>query len=205
FQRARRRAALINRDLAQREAHLQSILDTVPEAMIVIDEAGVIGSFSPAAERLFGWRADEVLGRKVDMLMPEPHRGAHDGYMRRYYETGERRIIGKGRVVVGERKGGSTFPIELAVGEVRTPGGRFFTGFVRDLSERQEAEARMQELQAELVHVSRLTAMGEMASALAHEINQPLAAIANYLKGSSRLLSQPGADPARLREALDKA
>jgi two-component system, LuxR family, sensor kinase FixL len=205
FQTARRRAAAVNRDLAQREAHLQSILDTVPDAMIVIDEGGVIGSFSPAAERLFGWRADEVLGRKVDMLMPEPHRTAHDSYMRRYYETGERRIIGKGRVVVGERKGGSTFPMELAVGEARTTEGRFFTGFIRDLTERQQAEARMQELQAELVHVSRLTAMGEMASALAHEINQPLAAIANYLKGSIRLLGQPDGDMARVREALAKA
>ena len=107
--------------------------------------------------------------------------------------TGERRIIGLGRVVVGERRDGSTFPMELAVGEMRIDGKRFFTGFVRDLTERQQTETRMQELQTELVHVSRLTALGEMASALAHELNQPLSAIANYLKGSRMLLAR--ADP----------
>ncbi|HYD04961.1 MAG TPA: ATP-binding protein, partial [Reyranella sp.] len=125
--------------------------------------------------------------------------------LERYYRTGERRIIGLGRVVVGERRDGSTFPMELAVGEIQTQGGRFFTGFVRDLSERQQAEARMQELQSELVHISRLTAMGEMASALAHELNQPLSAIANYLKGSSRLLATDAPKTQRVREAVDKA
>lgn len=206
FQRARRHALAVNQDLAEREAHLTSILDTVPDAMIVIDEAGTMRSFSSAAERLFGWTAAEAIGRNVSMLMPSPDREAHDGYLERYYRTGERRIIGKGRIVVGERKGGATFPMELAVGEMQTAGARFFTGFVRDLTERQQAEARMQELQAELVHVSRLTAMGEMASALAHEINQPLSAIANYLKGSARLLARPDDVPAeRLREALEKA
>ena len=205
FQRARREALAFNQDLADREAHLRSILDTVPDAMIVIDEAGLMRSFSPAAERMFGWTADEVIGLNVAMLMPSPHREAHDGYLQRYYRTGERRIIGVGRVVVGERRGGATFPMELSVGEMRTKDGRFFTGFVRDLTERQQAEARMQELQAELVHVSRLTAMGEMASALAHELNQPLSAIANYLKGCVRLLARPDTPPERLRDALDKA
>src|SRR6185312_12459154 len=100
----------------------------------------------------------------------------HDGYLDRYMRTGERRIIGIGRVVVGERKGGSTFPMELAVGEMKSNDRRFFTGFIRDLTERQATEARLQELQSELVHISRLTAMGEMASTLAHELNQPLSA-----------------------------
>lgn len=203
FQRAQGRAARINRELAEREAHVQSILDTIPDAMVVIDEKGLMRSFSAAAERLFGWSAAEVLGRNVSMLMPQPHKAAHDGYLGRYYSTGERRIIGLGRVVVGERRDGSTFPMELAVGEIRTETGRFFTGFIRDLTERQTTEARLQELQGELIHVSRLTAMGEMASALAHEINQPLAAISNYLKGSSRLLAGGQADKARA--GLDKA
>jgi two-component system sensor kinase FixL len=205
FQRARRRSVAVNRDLTSREAHLRSILDTVPDAMIVIDEAGIVRSFSPAAERLFGWAAGEITGRKVDLLMPQPYRDQHDGYLQRYYTTGERRIIGVGRVVVGERRDGSTFPMELAVGEMRTPDGRFFTGFVRDLSERQQTEARLQELQSELVHISRLTAMGEMASALAHELNQPLSAIANYLKGSVRLIERGEAAPERLSDALGKA
>ena len=203
FQRAQGHAVRINRDLAEREAHLQSILDTIPDAMVVIDEKGVVRSFSAAAERLFGWTSDEMLDHNVSRLMPQPHRADHDSYMARYYLTDEPRIIGLGRVVVGERRDGSTFPMELAVGEIRTETGRFFTGFVRDLTERQLTEARLQALQGDLIHVSRLTAMGEMASALAHEINQPLGAIANYLKGSSRLLASGGVDKART--GLDKA
>ena len=132
--------------------------------------------------------ASDVLGKNVKMLMPSPYREDHDSYLDRYLRTGERRIIGIGRVVVGQRKDGSTFPMELAVGEMHVRNQRFFTGFIRDLTERQQTEARLQELQSELVHMSRLTAMGEMASALAHELNQPLSAIANYMKGSRRLL-----------------
>lgn len=205
FQRSRREAVAINRDLASREAHLRSILDTVPDAMVVIDDRGLIQSFSSAAERLFGWTAQEIIGRNVSMLMPSPDREAHDGYLARYYRTHERRIIGVGRVVVGERKDGSTFPMELSVGEMRTADGRFFTGFARDLTERRATEARLQELQSELVHVTRLTALGEMASALAHELNQPLSAIANYLRGSVRLLALEQLPRERLAEALDKA
>jgi two-component system sensor kinase FixL len=192
-------------DVLASRAHLQSILETVPDAMVVIDERGVISSFSAAAERQFGWTAAEAVGRNVNMLMPEPYRSAHDGYLERYLTTGERRIIGIGRVVVGQRRYGSTFPMELAVGEVRDGGARFFTGFVRDLSERQQTERRLQELQGELVHVSRLTAMGEMASALAHELNQPLSAIASYVKGSFRLLEAEEIDRPRLRDALERA
>ncbi len=126
--------------------------------------------------------------------------------MGRYLTTGERRIIGIGRVVVGERKDGSTFPMELSVGEMSSGDRRFFTGFVRDLTERQRTEARLQELQTELVHISRLTAMGEMASALAHELNQPLSAIANYMKGSRRLLEgRTDPDAAVIRDAMEKA
>ena len=191
--------------LAESEARLRSILETVPDAMIVIDHQGVMGAFSVAAERLFGWRADEAIGRNVSALMPSPYREQHDAYLGRYMQTGERRIIGIGRVVVGERKDGSTFPMELAVGEMETGGNRFFTGFVRDLTEHQSTERRVQDLQSELVHVSRLTALGEMASALAHELNQPLSAIANYVKGSGRLLDAPEPDRAKIKGALSNA
>ena len=191
--------------LAQREEHLQSILDTIPDAMVVIDERGIMQSFSAAAERLFGWHADDVIGRNVSMLMPQPYRGGHDAYLARYRSTGERRIIGIGRVVVGERKDGSTFPMELQVGEMRPQAEQFFTGFVRDLSESQATERRLHELQAELVHVARLTALGEMASGLAHELTQPLSAIANYLRGSIQILDQPPADGAKVRRALVQA
>src|SRR5271170_7631803 len=194
------------RQAAAREVHLQSILDTVPEAMIVIDERGVMHSFSSAAERLFGYAADEVLGTNIKMMMPSPYRENHDSYLDRYLRTGEKRIIGTGRVVVGARKDGSVFPMELAVGEMKSDKTRFFTGFIRDLTERQEVEARLQELQSELVHISRLTALGEMASALAHELNQPLSAIANYTKGSRHLLEGRTDDQSQMiREAIDKA
>ena len=193
-------------DLISREAHLQSILETVPDAMVVINDEGIVQFFSTAAERLFGYAAADVVGKNVKILMPSPYREAHDGYLDRYLRTGERRIIGIGRVVVGERNDGSTFPMELSVGEMRSNDTRFFTGFIRDLTERQKTEARLQELQAELVHISRLTAMGEMASALAHELNQPLSAIANYLKGSQRLLQDKSDEASNMvRDAMDKA
>ncbi|HEV2551072.1 MAG TPA: PAS domain S-box protein [Stellaceae bacterium] len=174
--------------LMRREALLRSILDTVPDAMIVIDERGLMQSFSTAAERLFGYAAHEVLGLNVNMLMPSPYREAHDGYLARYLATNERRIIGIGRIVVAKRKDGSTFPIELAVGEVKGEGTRLFTGFIRDLTERQERDRRLQEVQAELIHVSRLSELAQMVSALAHEVNQPLSAITAYLKATSRFL-----------------
>jgi two-component system sensor kinase FixL len=206
--RLRRMSATARTMLAvsrQRQDHLQSILDTVPEAMIVIDETGTIRSFSAAAERLFGWSAGEAIGRNVTLLMPDHYRSGHAGYLGRYLETGERRIIGIGRVAVGVRRDGSTFPIELAVGEMRSGRRRFFTGFIRDLTEPQDAERRLQDMQSELIHVSRLTSMGEMASALAHELNQPLSAIASYMKGSVRLLDSGAPDLDRVRTALTAA
>src|SRR5438067_1215912 len=147
-----------------------------------------------------------MLGKNVKLLMPTPYRENHDSYLDRYLRTGEKRIIGIGRVVVGERRDGSTFPMELAVGEMRSADQRFFTGFIRDLTERQKTEARLQDLQSELIHISRLTAMGEMASTLAHELNQPLSAITNYMKGSKRLLeSMTDESTVMVREAVDKA
>ncbi len=183
-------------------AHLRSILDTVPDAMVVIDEAGRIEQFSAASERLFGWTAAEAIGRNVAMLMPSPYREQHDAYLARYRSTGERRIIGIGRVVVGLRKDGRTFPMELSVGEARAGARRIFTGFIRDLTERQESRARMQELQLQLEQARRWTAMGQMAAALAHELNQPLTAIASYLAAAERLVAAPEADPARVRQAM---
>lgn len=192
--------------LAEREAHLQSVLDTVPDAMIVIDTRGTIQSFSVAAERLFGYKAAETIGQNVNILMPTPYHEQHDDHLDRYLRTGERHIIGIRRIVVGRRKDGATFPIELSVGEVNSGGRRFFTGFIRDLTERQQAERRLQELQSELIHMSRFTALGEMASTLAHELNQPLTAIANYLKGSRRLLDTGQSDAIpKVSDALERA
>ena len=197
-------------ELQRREALLRSILETVPDALVIIDECGLIQSFSTTAERLFGYQQSELLGQNVRVLMPAPYREEHDNYISRYLATGERHIIGIGRVVVGRRKDGSTFPIELAVGEVKQPGLRWFTGFIRDLTERQDRERRLNELQAELVHVARLSELGQMVSALAHEVNQPLTAIANYVSAARRLSSagnHQGSEQAlvRVAEQSDRA
>ena len=191
--------------LDAREAHLSSILDTVIDAMVVIEKDGTIVSFNAAAVRQFGYSEAEVAGQNVRLLMPEPYRSEHDGYIERYLITGEKRIIGVDRVVVGRRKDGSTFPMKLAVGEMKSGGKTFFTGFVRDLTEREELAARLHEIQGELARLARLNELGEMASTLAHELNQPLSAIANYAQGCTRLLrDMDDALASRMREALEE-
>lgn len=191
------------RELEAREAHMRSILATVPDAMVVIDEAGAIESFSATAERLFGYAPAEVHGQNVRILMPEPYAREHDGYLERYRRTGVRRIIGAGRIVMGKRRDGSVFPMELTVGEVALQGRRRFIGYVRDLTETQENERRLHELQSELLHVSRLSEMGQMAAALAHELNQPLTAVSNYLSATRRLLA--AGDAAKAELAAERA
>lgn len=189
-----------------REIHLRSILSTVPDAMIVIDEHGIVQSFSTAAEALFGYEEAEVVGKNVSLLMPSPDREKHDGYISHYCATGERRIMGKVRRVMGRRKDGTTFPHELTVGEAISGGQRLFTGFLRDLTAREAAEEQLRQLQAELIHISRVSAVGAMATTLAHELNQPLTAIANYVQTSSALLADPERNSEELvREALDEA
>lgn len=196
------RAAHEQRDSA---ARLKSILDAVPDAMIVIDERGIIESFSPSAEAMFGFSVTEAIGQNVKILMPSPYREQHDAYLERYRDTGERHIIGIGRVVTGQRKDGTTFPMELSVGEAIAGDTRLFTGFIRDLTERERSERRIDQLQAELMHVARLGELGQMGAALAHELNQPLAAIVNYLLAARRLLQSVPAAPARIGEAMEKA
>lgn len=192
--------------LERSERHLRSILATVPDAMIVVDESGVIISFSAAAERLFGLTEADVAGRNVSILMPVSDSARHNDYISRYLATGERRIIGIGRIVVGRRGDGSEFPMELSIGEAISDGQRIFTGFIRDLTEQQHAEFQLKELQSELIHVSRLSAMGTMASTLAHELNQPLTAIANYLEAGRDMIDDGDAEMLpTVREAIDLA
>lgn len=203
--RARRVTDKTVSDLDAREAHLRSILDTVLDATVVIEKDGTITSFNAAAVRQFGYTEAEVVGRNVSVLMPEPYQREHDGYISRYLKTGEKRIIGIDRVVVGKRKDGSTFPMKLAVGEIKTGDKVFFTGFIRDLTEREESAARLQEIQGELARLARLNELGEMASTLAHELNQPLSAIANYAQGCTRLLrDMDDALASKMREALEE-
>lgn len=173
--------------------------------MIVIDERGRIVSFSTAAETMFGYSETELLGENVSTLMPSPDRERHDGYLSRYFETGQRRIIGIGRVTTARRRDGTTFPINLHIGEARIGEERVFTGFIQDLTERQETERKLHGLQSELAHVSRITSMGTLATSIAHELNQPLTAIANYVETARDLLHQPDeATLAIVREALDE-
>jgi len=194
---------LTQREHSLEQALLGSILATVPDALIVIDVRGQIVSFSAAAQRMFQYAESDVLGENISMLMPSPDRERHDGYIDHYLKTGERRIIGIGRLTSARRRDGSTFPIELSVGEVQDEGRPLFTGFIRDLTESQQAERRVADLQAELAHASRVTAMGTLASALAHELNQPLTAIANYLEAGRDMLDADGpVDRELLREAM---
>lgn len=170
---------------------LHALIDTVPDAMIIIDDKGRIISFSAGAERMFDYREEEVLGENVSILMPSPDRERHDRYIARYRETGEKRIIGIGRVTTARHRDGATFPISLSVGEVTIGNDQVFTGFIRDLTESRESERQLHMLQSELAHVSRISAMGTLATSIAHELNQPLTAVSNYIEAARDLLDDP--------------
>jgi len=177
--------------LARREEHLRSILATVPDAMIVTSETGAIISFSAAAERLFGYAEAGMIGMDVGMLVPQADRDRYEGPLRAYLASGDVRAIGGLHLVTALRRDGTSLPVELAIGETVSGGQRIFTGFVRDLSRRRRTELRMDELRSKLIHVSRLSAMGTMAATLAHELNQPLTAIANWLETARDMLDAP--------------
>lgn len=189
------------------ESELRTAIDASVDGMIVIDHVGSIVLYSAACERLFGYAAGEVLGRNVNLLMPSPYRENHDGYLRNYLKSGVPRIIGTGRDVTGCRKDGTTFPMRLSIGELsRARDGPFFVGTIHDLSEKQRARARIEELKADLVRVSCASALGSMGTALAHELNQPLSAVSGFVEASRALLDQSGiAVPDELREYMDKA
>lgn len=189
------------------ESHLRSILATVPDAMVVIDEKGVILSFSATAEKMFGYAENEVIGENVSMLMPSPDRERHDGYLENYRRTGERKIIGIGRVTNARRRDGNTFPIELSVGEARLGDSRIFTGFIHDITNRQQTEGQLKDLQAELAHVGRVSEMSTFASSLAHELNQPLTAVTTYCESIEHITqAQPDSSTnALIAEAAQQA
>lgn len=153
-------------------ARWQAIVDTATEGIVTIDPTGIIESVNGAARRLFGYTLDELRGRNVSVLMPEPFRSEHDGYLQRYLTTGEKRIIGIGREVTGIKKDGTEFPIDLSIGEGHTDSRRFFTAIVRDISERKE-------IQLKLAQTERLAAIGELAAGIAHEINNPINTVIN--------------------------
>jgi len=186
-------------------AEFEALLTAAVDAICVIDETGSIMELNAAGERLFGYSRAELRGENVSRLMPEPDRGRHDGYIRHFLTTGERRIIGLGREVQGQRRDGSTFPLHLSVGE--TPESlkhRRFVGIMRDLTGQKKVEAEARQVQDRLAHVARFSVMGEMAAGLAHEINQPLSAIVTYAQAGKRLLTGAREVPDDLTEVCEK-
>ncbi|MDZ7669010.1 MAG: PAS domain S-box protein [Gammaproteobacteria bacterium] len=188
----------------RREAENRAILETAVDAIIMIDEAGRIETFNPAASALFGYAAEEIVGQPITRLMPEPHRSRHDEYMRRYMDTGEKRIIGIGRELEAEDRAGRRIPIYLAVSEILLQGRRRFTGIIRDLSAQRADREALAEQRERLAHVGRLSTMGEMTASIAHEINQPLTAISMYAQSGLKLIERGDPDLGKLAGALDK-
>jgi len=192
------------------ESRLNALLDAAVDAIILIDARGRVARFNLAAERMFGYAETEVVGHNVSLLMPEPYRSQHDGYIHRYASTGERRIIGIGREVEARRKDGTTFPIDLSVGEFMAtgellPSGQHgFVGIIRDLTERKAQTREAEGLRARLTHVGRLGTLGEMVSGIAHEVNQPLTAISNYASACRRMAQAGTLGGEELATTLDK-
>lgn len=191
---------------ADADALFRMVIETAVDGIVVIDVQGRIMLFNKAGERLFGYTAEEIMGENVATLMPEPYHSAHDSYLKHYLESGEPRIIGIGRDVYGLRKDGSTFPMRLSVGEGRLQARRAFLGICHDITDRRRRDRQLREMQDELFHAQRLTTMGQLASALAHELNQPLTATLNYLNAARRNLGtreEPAVE--RSGALLDKA
>ncbi len=178
-------------------ARLSAVIDSAVDGIIVIDDRGRIESFNPAAERLFGYQPSEVIGRNVSTLMPSPHHEEHDGYLLRYLETGEAKIIGKGREVIARRRDGTTFPLHLSVGEMTISGQRKFTGIVHDLSARVRLEQQLREK-------GSLAMVGEMAAVIAHEVKNPLAGVRGAIEVIGGRLPPGSGDAAMIKEILGR-
>jgi two-component system, LuxR family, sensor kinase FixL len=193
---------LVGETTTVREMAVQAILDAAVDGVVLIDHRGVIKAFNHSAERLFGYAAAEVLGRNVGVLMSDQEAAQHNRHMARFLETGVAHIIGRGREVSAQRKDGTPFPIFLSVGVLPNGTTPRFLGFIRDLTPEREAQAQQQQLRERLILVSRLAMVGEIAAGIAHEVNQPLAAISNYASASARLLAASEPDIDEVQTAL---
>lgn len=187
------------------EQVLKALLEILPDAILVIDKAGTILNAGAAVAAMFGYKVDEVVGRNVSMLMPSPHREGHESYVRRYLETGEAHVVGKARMVDACRRDGSMFPIHLRVAEVSDNGDPVFIGLVHDISSEVRARSRERELRFAMQHMSRISSMGELATGLAHEVNQPLTAISQYLSSLKHLIEASPRDERTIPELVEKA
>ncbi len=190
---------------AESEARLASVFDTAVDGIVVINDRGQVLAFNKACEKLFGYEAIDLLGRNVNRIMPDDYAREHDRYVKNYVVTGEKKIIGIGREVQGRHKDGTVFPIELSVGEASTPAGRQFIGILRDLRQRKQIEERLAKTQAQLLHMTRMSAMDEMGAAIAHELNQPLTAVLLYLQTVSRKAKVDGSIDVNILNVIDKA
>lgn len=187
-------------DVAAQDA----LMDAFFEAIVVMAADGKIERFNATAERMFGYKAAEIRGKDVSILMLSPDHDRHDNYVKNYLQTGDAKIIGIGREVQARRRDGSIFTVHLAVGEVGWQGQRRFVGMIRDLTDTKAAEARTLRQHQEMIKASRLTTMGEMAAAMAHELNQPLAAITNYSSASLRMLKSGAENQEDVEKALER-
>ena len=193
-----------DRALREGAARLRALIETAVDGVIVIDAHCVIHVFNPACEKLFGYSADEVMGKNVKVLMPEPYRREHDGYVASYRSTSVPKIIGIGREVVGRRRDGSTFPMYLSVGEAKQDGDSFFVGIIHDLTSRKRTEAELQEARAELVRIARITTLGELTTAIAHEVNQPLTGLVSSGNACLRWLAGDMPNLSAARESVER-
>jgi PAS domain S-box-containing protein len=197
-------------DLRSSEEKHRVIVEAANDAVISMDERGNILLANPATRRIFGYDPAEIAGKPMTMLMPEVMRKSHETGFHRYLATGKRHLNWQGVEVTAQRKDGREFPVEVSFGELVSNGHKMFTGFIRDISERKQAEDQLrasernlQMTQAELARVSRLTTMGELAASIAHEVNQPLTGVINNSSACLRLLFNRNLEPEILRRALE--
>ncbi len=195
---------LAEQALRETTARLRTLTETAVDGVILIDARGVVLMFNPACEKLFGYSADTVIGENVKMLMPQPYRHEHDRYITNYRDTRDPKIIGIGREVIGLRKDGSTFPMDLSVGEARQDGESIFVGIIRDLTSRKRTEAELEQARAELVRVARVTTLGELTAAIAHEVNQPLTGLVSSGNACLRWLAGDVPNLKAARESVER-
>jgi len=184
------------------EENYRVVVETASDAILSMDEGGTIRFANPATEQIFGYKSSELIGKSLTLLMPEFLRAAHERGLERYLATGQRHMNWQGSELTALRKNGQEFQVEVSFGDLDSGGHRVFTGFIRDISKRKQAEDRLKETELELARVSRLTTMGELSASIAHEVNQPLTAVTNNGNACLRLLADHNLEPEVLRRAL---